>query len=118
MSRTIQRRGAQALGAAAIFVLAFSSPATARPDEAGGSQQGSSATAQITDEQNRCHYLNECTGANRDSIPTPRPPESSGNGLDVEYLQLGAGVLAGIGLAGAGMAATSRRRHGHAALPA
>ena len=117
MSRTIQRRGAQALGAAAIFVLAFSSPATARPDEAGGSQQGSSATAQITDEQNRCHYLNECTGANRDAIP-PTPRRSPGNGLDVEYLQLGAGVLAGIGLAGAGMAATSRRRHGHAALPA
>lgn len=115
MSRTIQRRGAQALGAAAIFVLAFSGPATARPDEAGGTQQASSSTGQTWQEKYECHYLGKCPNA---PSTTPRPPESSGNGYDVEYLQLGAGVLAGIGLAGAGMAATSRRRHGHAALPA
>lgn len=120
MSHTVRRRGAQALGTAAIFMLAFGGPATARPDEAGGTQQGSNATAQInatapiTDEQrrNECHYQNKCSGT-----PSPTPPSpGGGNGYDVEYLQLGAGVLAGIGLGGAGMAAASRRRHGHAAL--
>ena len=36
----------------------------------------------------------------------------------VEVLQLGAGLLAGIALAGAGAAAFSRRSHGHLAHPA
>ena len=36
----------------------------------------------------------------------------------IEVLQLGAGILAGVALAGAGMAMASRRTHGHAAHPA
>ena len=119
MSRTIQRRGAQVLGSAAIFMLAVSGPAMARPDEASVTQRGSSAAAQISDEQynNECHYLGKCTGAPGDT-KRPGPGPSAGNGYDVEYLQLGAGVLAGIGLGGAAVAVASRRRHGHAALPA
>ena len=36
----------------------------------------------------------------------------------IEVLQLGAGILAGVALAGAGMAVASRRRHAHAGYPA
>ena len=100
MSRTVQHRGAKALGTAAIFVLAFSGSATARADESGQHSQG----------QYECHYLNKCSAAPRE-VPPP-------GGGAVEYLQLGAGVLAGLGLGGAGMAAASRRRHAHGALPA
>ena len=99
MSRTVQHRGAKALGTAAIFVLAFSGSATARADESGQHSQG----------QYECHYLNKCAGS-----PAAYPPP---DGSGFEYLQLGAGVLAGLGLGGAGVAAASRRRHAHAALP-
>ena len=113
MSRRTQRRGARAVGAAAILVLAVAGPASARQD-AGDVPQGSKATTQITDEQYRCHYLGECTGVTPSSTPSPRVDDNA-----IEYLQLGAGVLAGIGLAGAGMAAAaSRRRHAHPVLPA
>jgi hypothetical protein len=113
MSRTVQRRGAQALGTAAIFMLALSGPATARPDQGGDARQAS-VTVQPSQEQYECHYLNKCTGAASSSEPAGRRLGGS-----LEFLQLGAGVLAGVGLAGAGMAAASRRNgHGHAARPA
>jgi hypothetical protein len=88
------------LGTAAIFALAFSGTTTARADESGSHTQ----------EQYECHYLNQCAG----TVP-PVNPSAGGN--NVEYLQLGAGVLAGVGVVGAGLAAASRRRHGPAALP-
>ena len=119
MSHTLQRRGAQALGAAAIFVLAFSGPATARPDEVGGTQPGSNAGGQASQTQNECHYLGKCSGSGKGSTgSTPRSQVVRVDDNAVEYLQLGAGVLAGIGLAGAGLAAASRRSHGHLAHPA
>ncbi len=119
MARTVQRRGAQALGTAAIFMLALSGPATAKPDEAGGSQRGSSATVQHSQGQNECHYLNQCSRSGEGSTGSiPRSQVVRVDDNAVEYLQLGAGVLAGLGLGGAGMAVASRRRHAHAALPA
>jgi hypothetical protein len=113
MAHTIHQRAARVVGAAAIVVLAVGGPATARQDAGEGTPQGSKATTQISDEQYRCHFLNECTGA----VATPTPPPQV-DGTAIEYLQIGVGVLAGVGIAGAGMAAASRRRHGHAALPA
>ena len=101
MRRTEQHRGARALGTAAIFVVAFSGSATARADESGQHSQA----------QYECHYLNKCAG----SLSQPKDPDAGG---EVEYLQLGAGVLAGLGLGGAGMAVASRRSHGHRANPA
>lgn len=105
MSRTMQNRGAQALGAAAIFMLAVSGSATALADESG----------QHSQYQYECHYLNKCKGVGS-SLPSPVVLPVDDNA--VEYLQLGAGVLAGIGLAGAGLAAASRRSQGHVAHPA
>jgi hypothetical protein len=95
-----------------MLVLAVGGPATARQDAGDGTPQGSKATTTITDEQYRCHYLNECSGA----VDRPTPPGSDGSAI--EYVQVGVGVFAGIGIAGAGMAAAARRRHGHTALPA
>ena len=110
MSHRTHHRGARAVGVATILVLAVGGPAMARQDAGDVTPQGSKATTQITDEQYRCHYLNECTGAATSRIPGP-----SADGYAVEFLQVGAGVLAGIGIAGAGLAAAaSRRRHGHA----
>ena len=100
MSHTGQRRGAKALGTAAIFVLAFCGTMTARADESGSHTQ----------EQYECHYLNQCAGP----VSPVDPPAGDNN---VEYLQLGVGVLAGLGLGGAGMAAATRRRHGPSGLP-
>jgi hypothetical protein len=113
MSHTMNQRAARVVGAAAILALSVGGPATARQDVGEGTSQGSMATTQLSDEQYRCHYLNECTGA----VPTPTPAPRV-DGTAIEYLQVGVGVLAGIGIAGAGMAAASRRRHAHAALPA
>ena len=76
MRRTEQHRGARALGTAAIFVVAFSGSATARADESGQHSQA----------QYECHYLNKCAG----SLSQPKDPDAGG---EVEYLQLGAGVL-------------------------
>jgi hypothetical protein len=95
MSHTAHRRGAQALGAAAILLLTVTGSSTARADESG----------QHTQAQYECHYLNRCADAGPVIVDDNAP----------EYLQLGAGVVAGIGLAGAGMAAASRRGRGPAA---
>ena len=76
MSRTMRRRGAQILGSAAIFMLAVSGPATARPDETGPTPQGSSVNAQGSQRMNECHYLDKCPGANQSANPSPRPPRS------------------------------------------
>ena len=57
-------------------------------------------------------YEGGTTGGSQRTLPNPI--EDNG----VEVLQLGAGLLAGIALAGAGAAAFSRRNHGHLAHPA
>ena len=92
MSHTASvRRTGSALGACALTALLLAAPAAARPDPGTGGTDfppGSSVSL---------------------------PPGPS-NGVDddaVELLQVGAGILAGIALAGAGAALLSRRRHEH-----
>jgi hypothetical protein len=96
---TTFRRSSAALGAAGILALSMAGAASARPDPGTGD-------------------LPRCTsgcyvGPSSESIPTI--PIDGGA---VEYLQLGAGILAGIVLVGAGMAVATRRSHAHAAHPA
>jgi hypothetical protein len=98
------RRAAAALGTVAVITLGVTGPATARPDGGGPSP---------TQEQYECHYLNKCTGV---AAGTGQVQDT--DDIAIEYLQLGGGVLAGIALAGAGMAVASRRSHSHLAHPA
>ena len=87
MSRTTTvRQGAAAIGASGLIALSLASPAAARPDPGTGSPQ-------------RCSSSCYVGGANA-SGPTQFITLDDNA---VEYLQLGAGVLAGIALAGAGL---------------
>ncbi len=86
---TPARRTASALAASALIALLAAAPAAARQDPGTGG---------------------------RDFAPADRvrAPSSSGPAIDdnsVEYLQVGAGILAGLALAGAGAAMASRRNH-------
>lgn len=100
---TAFRRDAAALGASGLIALSLAGPASARPDPGtGGSQELRCTTG--------C-YEGGTTGSDPTQFVT----------LDdnaVEFLQLGAGLLAGVALAGAGMAVASRRSHAHATHPA
>ena len=98
------RRAASILGAAGLIALSMAGPASARPDPGTG---GAHEWTQWSSD-----FEGGSAGGTTPTIPNP----VDGNG--VEVLQLGAGVLAGIALAGAGMAAVSRRSHGHAPHPA
>lgn len=92
---TSARRWAGALGATGLLTLALAAPASARPDPGTGG-------------------LHERTGqpeATTFEVPPPILIPVDDNA--VEYLQLGAGILAGIALAGAGAVAASRYRHAH-----
>ena len=54
------------------------------------------------------------TGGTDPVVVVPGPQPGPGSTIDddaVEYLQLGAGVIAGVALAGAGAALVSRRHH-------
>lgn len=77
------RRGLCAVGAAATLGLVLAGPAAARPEP------GEPAPTVVTE-----------------TLP---PPPVDDNALDL--LQVGGGILAGLALAGAGMAVASRRRH-------
>lgn len=103
MSRsTTLRRGAAALGASTLIALSLSGPASARMLPGTGSQQELGCTT-------ACYQGGDPAGA-------PRVVRIDNNAI--EYLQLGGGLLAGIALAGAGMAVASRRGHTHLAHPA
>ncbi|WP_404384735.1 hypothetical protein LL946_03255 [Knoellia locipacati] len=103
MSHTTSfRRGLTVAGATGILAFSVAGPASARPDPGNGAQQ--EWTCQID-----CYEGGTTTG------PTTAVT------LDddaLEMFQLGAGVLAGIALAGAGLAVASRRSHRHAVHPA
>ena len=107
MSHSISiRRSAAILGATGLIALSMAGPATARqvPGDGDWADQHCSVNC----------YEGGTTGrAGTSSTQVFKVDDNA-----VEYLQLGAGLLAGIALAGAGMAATSRRSHGHAAHPA
>lgn len=94
---TAFRQAAAVVGTTGLIALSLAGPASARDDHGTGTVQ-------------------RCTSDCYDFGTSPiAPPESTP--LDdnaVEYLQLGAGLLAGFALAGAGMAVVSRRGHAHA----
>ena len=101
------RRGAAAVGAAGLLALSLAGPAMARQDPGGGAPQ------QPSQEASECHYLNRCTGAGAPDttpeVPQPRVVTIDDNAL--EYLQVGAGLMTGLALGGAGVLLA--RRHGH-----
>lgn len=103
MSHTTSiRRAAATLGAAGILSLSMAVPASARQDPGTG-------------EPLRCTTSCYVGGTQGPTNPGPNIVTIDDNA--VEFLQLAAGALAGVALAGAGIALVSRRHH-HLAHPA
>ena len=98
------RRAAAIGGATGLIALSMAAPASARQDPGTGSVREQHCT---TD----CYPGPAAPGGV--SNPFPSTDDSA-----IEVLQLGAGLLAGLALAGAGVAIASRRNHAHAAHPA
>jgi hypothetical protein len=103
MSNTTSiRRAASMVGATGLIALSMAGPASARPDPG-------------TDSSQEQHCSTSCyeggTSGGLPSIPIPI------NDNGIQFLQVGGGLLAGIAVAGAGMALASRRTHAHAAHP-
>ena len=86
---TAARRTASALGAASLLALLLAAPAAAQPDPGTGGRDFDVVTSQ----------------------PQPQSVPPVTNDDAMQYLQVGAGVIAGIALAGAGATVVSRRRH-------
>jgi hypothetical protein len=106
MSHTTSiRRTASVLGATGLVALSLAGPASARPDPGSGSPGEQHCTTSC--------YQGGSVGGSTDLGPAIAVDD---NGIHV--LQIGAGLLAGVALAGAGMAVASRRSHAHAAHPA
>ena len=78
----------------------------AHPDEEGAAVPGPTVSLSHSQEAYECHYLGKCAGSGSPGTQVLRFDDNA-----LEYVQLGAGVLAGIALTGAGMAAASRRGH-------
>lgn len=101
MSHTTSiRRALTVAGATGILAFSVAAPASARPDPGNGAQSEWSC-------QTDCYPGGTTPG------PTITVDDNA-----LELLQLGGGVLAGLALAGAGVALASRRTHTHAAHPA
>ncbi|WP_457254515.1 hypothetical protein [Pedococcus sp. P5_B7] len=98
------RRSASILGATGLIALSMAGPASARQVPGNGDWADQHCSTNC--------YEGGTTGGSQRTVPGPI------DGSGVEVLQLGAGLLAGIALAGAGAAAFSRRSHGHLAHPA
>ncbi|MGA8980436.1 MAG: hypothetical protein WB473_15110, partial [Pedococcus sp.] len=96
MSHTTSiRRSASIVGAAGLIALCMAGPASARPDPGtGGSGELRCSTS--------CYE-----GGSAGNPDVGGVLRIDGNGVQV--LQLGAGIVAGVALAGAGMAVASRR---------
>ena len=107
MSNTTSiRRAACITGATGLLALSMAGPASARQDPGTGSLA----------EQ---HCTTDCyMGQNGDRADTTGPTYRPTDDNAIEVLQLGAGLLAGAALAGAGVAVVSRRTHTRAAHPA
>jgi len=107
MSHTTSiRRSASVLGATGLIALSLAGPASARQVPGNGDWADQ-------------HCSTNCyQGGGAPGSGTPIAQVFKVDDNAVEYLQLGAGILAGITLAGAGMVVASRRSHGHAAHPA
>ena len=83
------RRTGSALGACALTALVLAAPAAAQPDPGTGGRDFAPAS----------------------SVTVPQGPTIVVDDDAVELLQVGAGILAGLALAGAGAALVSRRHH-------
>ena len=94
-------RSSSILGATGLIALSMAGPASARevPGNGDPTEQYCSSSC----------YEGGTTLVDTSSGSAPRV-----DGGTVEYVQLGAGLLAGLALAGAGAAAFSRRTHTHA----
>lgn len=110
MSHTTHlRRALSVVGAAGLIVLSMAGPAGARPDPGSGSPRD-------------WHCSTSCyqgggavpVDAGVSDVRTVLRVDDTG----VQVLQLGAGVLAGLAMAGAGAALVSRRHHAQVAHPA
>jgi hypothetical protein len=105
MSHTTSiRRSASILGATGLIALSMAGQASAREVPGNGDWADQQCTT-------ACFEGGTRAGSTR-TISLPVDDNA------VEVFQLGAGILAGVALAGAGMAAASRRTHAHAAHPA
>jgi hypothetical protein len=98
---TTLRRSAALLGATGLLALSMAGPASARQAPGNGDWADQHCSTNC--------YMGGTTGGTQRTLPNP----IDDNG--VEVLQLGAGLLAGLALAGAGAAAFSRRTHTHVA---
>jgi len=106
MSHTTSiRRAASIAGATGLIALSMAGPASARPDPGSGNPGDRHCTSSC--------YLGGSVDGSTD-VGAVLAVDDNG----VQVLQLGAGLLAGVALAGAGMAFVSRRGHAHAAHPA
>jgi hypothetical protein len=102
---TTIRRAASIAGATGLVALSMAGPASARPDPGSGSPGEQHCTSS-------CYEGGTIGGSS--GVGTVLTVDDNG----VQVLQIGAGLLAGVALAGAGMAVISRRSHAHAAHPA
>ena len=100
------RQGAAALGAAGLLALSLAGPAMARQDPGGGAPEPPSQRSSA------CHYLNQCD-ASGGAVPRTQPRTIAIDDNALEYLQLGAGVMTGLALGGAGVLLVRRHGHGH-----
>jgi hypothetical protein len=101
MSHTTSiRRSASILGATGLIALSIAAPASARQVPGNGDWADQHCSVNC--------YEGPSSGGGRPTLTNP----TDDNG--VEVLQLGAGLLAGLALAGAGAAAFSRRTHSQA----
>jgi hypothetical protein len=104
MSHTTSiRRSASILGATGLIALSMAGPAGARELPGNGDWADQ-------------HCSVGCYGGPAGTGSSTRVTRIDDNAIEV--MQLGAGLLAGVALAGAGAAALSRRSHGHLAHPA
>jgi hypothetical protein len=100
-----------ALAGTVLVGLALAGPAAARPDSGMRDVGTSAPTLPYSQEAYENHYL----------PPSPEPASPVVLRVDdnaIEVVQLGAGLLAGVALAGVGVAVSSRRTHGQLAHPA
>lgn len=106
MSNTTSiRRAACIAGTTGLLGLVMAAPAGARPDPGTGSSA-----------EQRCStscYQGGTTDGSGVGVDLPATDDNA-----IEVLQLGAGLLAGLALAGAGVAVASRRTHASGAHPA
>lgn len=116
MSHTTSlRRTASALGATALLGMVLAAPAMARPDpgEGGPAVDSSTATSQFPYglERERREGGTMVQPAPRQAPEVAKPAQPTIVFMEddaVEYLQIGAGVIAGIALVGAGAVVASR----------